>query len=150
MVSASVCAHVSGFPSQCSFTAENEEEEDDELEMEVEDQDSLEAKKPSVINFDTSLPTSHTVRGSSAGLTDARLLQGEVLSGGPGAAPLAAHTRGWGPWAGPQSRSLGLSCSFLPPPAVTLSRLSPFLCVSAGLGATKFLILCTTRCWGAA
>jgi len=29
--------------------------------MEVEDQDSKEAKKPNVINFDTSLPTSHTV-----------------------------------------------------------------------------------------
>uniref|UniRef100_A0A2K6ENA9 Protein cereblon n=1 Tax=Propithecus coquereli TaxID=379532 RepID=A0A2K6ENA9_PROCO len=38
--------------------AENEEE--DEIEMEVEDQDSKEAKKPNVINFDTSLPTSHT------------------------------------------------------------------------------------------
>ncbi|XP_036189242.1 protein cereblon isoform X2 [Myotis myotis] len=42
--------------------AENEEE--DELEMEVEDQDSKEAKKPSVINFDTSLPTSHTYLGA--------------------------------------------------------------------------------------
>lgn len=43
--------------------------------MEVEDQDSKEAKKPSVINFDTSLPTSHTVRSSAAGLMDGRLLQ---------------------------------------------------------------------------
>lgn len=41
------------------LTAESEEE--DEIEMEVEDQDSKEAKKPNVINFDTSLPTSHTV-----------------------------------------------------------------------------------------
>ena len=48
------------FPSKSStFTAESEEE--DEIEMEVEDQDSKEAKKPNVINFDTSLPTSHTV-----------------------------------------------------------------------------------------
>lgn len=31
------------------------------MEMEVEDQDSKEARKPNVINFDTSLPTSHTV-----------------------------------------------------------------------------------------
>ncbi|XP_020824110.1 protein cereblon isoform X3 [Phascolarctos cinereus] len=39
-----------------------ESEEDDE--MEVEDQDSQEAKKPNVINFDTSLPTSHMYLGS--------------------------------------------------------------------------------------
>jgi len=32
--------------------------------MEVEDQDSKEAKKPNVINFDTSLPTSHTYLGA--------------------------------------------------------------------------------------
>lgn len=42
-----------------AFTAESEEE--DEIEMEVEDQDSKDAQKPNVINFDTSLPTSHTV-----------------------------------------------------------------------------------------
>lgn len=42
-----------------TFTAEDEEE--DEIEMEVEDQDSKEPKKPNIINFDTSLPTSHTV-----------------------------------------------------------------------------------------
>uniref|UniRef100_A0A9L0RPG2 Protein cereblon n=1 Tax=Equus caballus TaxID=9796 RepID=A0A9L0RPG2_HORSE len=40
--------------------AESEEED----EMEVEDQDSKEAKKPNIINFDTSLPTSHTYLGS--------------------------------------------------------------------------------------
>ncbi|XP_072454731.1 protein cereblon isoform X4 [Notamacropus eugenii] len=39
-----------------------ESEEDDE--MEVEDQDSQEAKKPNIINFDTSLPTSHVYLGS--------------------------------------------------------------------------------------
>ena len=38
-----------------------EEEEEDEIEMEVEDQDIKEPKKPNIINFDTSLPTSHTV-----------------------------------------------------------------------------------------
>lgn len=43
----------------CTFTAE--EEEEDEIEMEVEDQDNKEPKKPNIINFDTSLPTSHTV-----------------------------------------------------------------------------------------
>ncbi|XP_032181543.1 protein cereblon isoform X3 [Mustela nigripes] len=41
-----------------------ESEEEDEIEMEVEDQDSKEAKKPNVINFDTSLPTSHTYLGA--------------------------------------------------------------------------------------
>ncbi|XP_053455131.1 protein cereblon isoform X3 [Nycticebus coucang] len=41
-----------------------EHEEEDEMEMEIEDQDSKEAKKPNVINFDTSLPTSHTYLGS--------------------------------------------------------------------------------------
>ncbi|GAB1291123.1 Protein cereblon [Apodemus speciosus] len=40
------------------------EDEDDEIEMEVEDQDSKEAKKPNIINFDTSLPTSHTYLGA--------------------------------------------------------------------------------------
>uniref|UniRef100_A0A2K5LN57 Protein cereblon n=1 Tax=Cercocebus atys TaxID=9531 RepID=A0A2K5LN57_CERAT len=40
--------------------AESEEED----EMEVEDQDSKEAKKPNIINFDTSLPTSHTYLGA--------------------------------------------------------------------------------------
>lgn len=48
------------------FAVENEEEDD--IEMEVEDQDSKEAKKPNVINFDTSLPTSHTVRSLGTGL----------------------------------------------------------------------------------
>ncbi|XP_044518556.1 protein cereblon isoform X2 [Gracilinanus agilis] len=40
--------------------AENEEDD----EMEVEDQDSQETKKPNIINFDTSLPTSHMYLGS--------------------------------------------------------------------------------------
>lgn len=40
--------------------AESEEEDDNEMEV-VEDQDSKEAEKPNVINFDTSLPTSHVV-----------------------------------------------------------------------------------------
>ncbi|KAM5313458.1 protein cereblon [Glossophaga mutica] len=43
--------------------AESEEDEDG-VEMEVEDQDGREAKKPNVINFDTSLPTSHTYLGA--------------------------------------------------------------------------------------
>lgn len=43
-----------------STSAESEDEED-EIEMEVEDQDSKEARKPNIINFDTNLPTSHTV-----------------------------------------------------------------------------------------
>lgn len=38
-----------------------ESEEEDDNEMEVEDQDSKEAEKPNIINFDTSLPTSHMV-----------------------------------------------------------------------------------------
>lgn len=38
-----------------------ESEEEDDNEMEVEDQDSKEAEKPNIINFDTSLPTSHVV-----------------------------------------------------------------------------------------
>lgn len=38
-----------------------ESEEEDDSEMEVEDQDSKEAEKPNIINFDTSLPTSHVV-----------------------------------------------------------------------------------------
>ncbi|KAL6039831.1 hypothetical protein STEG23_031881, partial [Scotinomys teguina] len=46
-----------------STTAESEDEED-EMEMEVEDQDSKEARKPNIINFDTSLPTSHTYLGA--------------------------------------------------------------------------------------
>ncbi|XP_073087055.1 protein cereblon isoform X4 [Manis javanica] len=41
-----------------------ESEEEDEIEMEVEDQDSKDAQKPNVINFDTSLPTSHTYLGA--------------------------------------------------------------------------------------
>lgn len=40
-----------------------ESEEEDDTEMEVEDQDSREAEKPNIINFDTSLPTSHMVGG---------------------------------------------------------------------------------------
>lgn len=50
----------------CPFAVENEEEDD--IGMEVEDQDSREARKPNVINFDTSLPTSHTVRNLGADL----------------------------------------------------------------------------------
>ncbi|XP_038628229.1 protein cereblon isoform X2 [Tachyglossus aculeatus] len=42
----------------------SESEEEDENEMEVEEQDRKEARKPSVINFDTSLPTSHVYLGS--------------------------------------------------------------------------------------
>lgn len=38
-----------------------ESEEEDDNEMEVEDQDGKEAEKPNMINFDTSLPTSHVV-----------------------------------------------------------------------------------------
>jgi len=38
---------------------ENEEEEEDI--METEDRDGEDAEKPSIINFDTSLPTSHAV-----------------------------------------------------------------------------------------
>ncbi|KAM6343834.1 protein cereblon isoform 3-T4 [Alca torda] len=41
-----------------------ESEEEDDNEMEVEDQDSKEAEKPNIINFDTSLPTSHMYLGS--------------------------------------------------------------------------------------
>ncbi|KAM6060596.1 protein cereblon isoform 6-T6 [Theristicus caerulescens] len=41
-----------------------ESEEEDDNEMEVEDQGSKEAEKPNVINFDTSLPTSHVYLGS--------------------------------------------------------------------------------------
>ncbi|KAF7250004.1 Protein cereblon [Varanus komodoensis] len=41
-----------------------ESEEEDDVEMEVEDQDTKEAEKPSTINFDTSLPTSHVYLGS--------------------------------------------------------------------------------------
>lgn len=38
-----------------------ESEEEDDLDMEVEDPDSKETEKPNIINFDTSLPTSHMV-----------------------------------------------------------------------------------------
>uniref|UniRef100_A0A8C9EZN7 Protein cereblon n=1 Tax=Pavo cristatus TaxID=9049 RepID=A0A8C9EZN7_PAVCR len=41
-----------------------ESEEEDDNEMEVEDQDGKEAEKPNMINFDTSLPTSHVYLGS--------------------------------------------------------------------------------------
>ncbi|PKU35078.1 protein hypothetical protein [Limosa lapponica baueri] len=43
---------------------ETESEEEDDNDMEVEDQDSKEAEKPNIINFDTSLPTSHMYLGS--------------------------------------------------------------------------------------
>lgn len=43
----------------CSVENEEEEEEDD---MEMEDRDNEGAEKPSIINFDPSLPTSHAVR----------------------------------------------------------------------------------------
>lgn len=81
--------------------------------MEVEDQDSKDAKKPSVINFDTSLPTSHMVRSSAAGLTDSNGdLQVHAFSGGTGRSLAStAHTR---------AGSLGLASSFTPHPAVTL------------------------------
>ncbi|XP_075570489.1 protein cereblon isoform X3 [Pelecanus crispus] len=41
-----------------------ESEEEDDNDMEVEDQGSKEAEKPNIINFDTSLPTSHVYLGS--------------------------------------------------------------------------------------
>ncbi|XP_032997077.1 protein cereblon isoform X1 [Lacerta agilis] len=41
-----------------------ESEEEDDVDMEVEDQDSKETEKPNIINFDTSLPTSHVYLGS--------------------------------------------------------------------------------------
>ncbi|OXB61839.1 hypothetical protein ASZ78_000993 [Callipepla squamata] len=41
-----------------------ESDEEDDNEMEVEDQDGREAEKPNMINFDTSLPTSHVYLGS--------------------------------------------------------------------------------------
>lgn len=37
-------------------------ENEDEDDMETEERDSGDAKKPSIINFDPSLPTSHAVR----------------------------------------------------------------------------------------
>lgn len=120
MVTISLCSRV-WFLLTMFFTAENEEE--DELEMEVEDQDSKEAKKPSVINFDTSLPTSHTVRSSVAGLTDASgHLQMHVPSGGTG------RSLG-GPWPWSQTRSLdepALSRLALLSPS---AELSPFPCL---------------------
>lgn len=90
--------------------------------MEVEDQDSKEAKKPTVINFDTSLPTSHTVRSSAAGLTDAYGdLQVQVLSGGTGRnLASTAHTRaGWDVGCGHGDALLGTCQQFHPRPAVT-------------------------------
>ena len=68
--SVAVTGHTSGSLSHRSFTAESEEE--DGIEMEVEDQDGREAKKPNVINFDTSLPTSHTVCHLVTDLTHVR------------------------------------------------------------------------------
>lgn len=49
------------------FCVENEEEEEDD--METEDRDSEGAEKPSIINFDPSLPTSHAVRPDLSSLT---------------------------------------------------------------------------------
>ncbi|KAK2858262.1 hypothetical protein Q7C36_006181 [Tachysurus vachellii] len=43
---------------------EEEEEEEEEDDMETEDRDSEGAEKPSIINFDPSLPTSHAYLGS--------------------------------------------------------------------------------------
>lgn len=62
------------------------------MEMEVEDQDGREAKKPNVINFDTSLPTSHTVCRSVTALTDSCPGSHRVL-GFSRAAALAALSR---------------------------------------------------------
>lgn len=56
----SIFFKISFFFFYFSSSAESEDEED-EIEMEVEDQDSRDARKPNIINFDTSLPTSHTV-----------------------------------------------------------------------------------------
>ncbi|ELW71574.1 Protein cereblon [Tupaia chinensis] len=50
-------------------------ESEEEGEMEVEDQDSKEAKKPHVINFDTSLPTSHTYLDADTKECHGRTLQ---------------------------------------------------------------------------
>ncbi|KAG5274962.1 hypothetical protein AALO_G00142070 [Alosa alosa] len=47
--------------NQLQLLPENEEEDDD---LEMEDRDSDEAEKPNIINFDTSLPTSHAYLGS--------------------------------------------------------------------------------------
>ncbi|XP_072540592.1 LOW QUALITY PROTEIN: protein cereblon [Salminus brasiliensis] len=48
--------------NQLQLVPENEEEEEDD--METEDRDSEDAEKPSIINFDPSLPTSHAYLGS--------------------------------------------------------------------------------------
>ncbi|KTG02355.1 hypothetical protein cypCar_00028754 [Cyprinus carpio] len=48
--------------NQLQLQPENEEEEEDD--METEDRDGEDAEKPSIINFDTSLPTSHAYLGS--------------------------------------------------------------------------------------
>ncbi|XP_059426748.1 protein cereblon-like [Carassius carassius] len=48
--------------NQLQLLPENEEEEEDD--METEDRDGEDAEKPSIINFDTSLPTSHAYLGS--------------------------------------------------------------------------------------
>ncbi|XP_012680340.1 protein cereblon isoform X2 [Clupea harengus] len=47
--------------NQLQLLPENEEEDDD---LEIEDRDSDETEKPNIINFDTSLPTSHAYLGS--------------------------------------------------------------------------------------
>ncbi|XP_056316236.1 protein cereblon [Danio aesculapii] len=48
--------------NQLQLLPENEEEEEDD--METEDRDGEDGEKPSIINFDTSLPTSHAYLGS--------------------------------------------------------------------------------------
>ncbi|TRY55015.1 hypothetical protein DNTS_020753, partial [Danionella cerebrum] len=48
--------------NQLQLLPDNEEEEEDD--MEAEDRDGEEAEKPTIINFDTSLPTSHAYLGS--------------------------------------------------------------------------------------
>ncbi|XP_021332510.1 protein cereblon isoform X1 [Danio rerio] len=48
--------------NQLQLLPENEEEEEDD--METEDRDGEDVEKPSIINFDTSLPTSHAYLGS--------------------------------------------------------------------------------------
>lgn len=49
----------------CCAMTDNEEEEE-ENDMETEDRDSEEAEKPSIITFDPSLPTSHSVSDATA------------------------------------------------------------------------------------
>ncbi|XP_051563090.1 protein cereblon-like [Myxocyprinus asiaticus] len=49
--------------NQLQLLPENEEEEEED-DMEMEDRDGEDAEKPTIINFDTSLPTSHAYLGS--------------------------------------------------------------------------------------